>query len=80
MIDPWDGITDPYRWTVERRIAELWKYRQWWRTNRWADWPQVRHDLEVELRCLIGIARQARAMSRVESRGDHFRFPAGVGR
>lgn len=51
---------DPYREAIEERIAELRRYRQWWRDNRWADWPQERHDLEVELKALIRIARSVR--------------------
>ena len=42
------------------RIRELWAYRAWWRANRWADWPAVRHDLELELRALVRLARAAR--------------------
>jgi len=82
---------DPYREAIEERIAELWRYRQWWRDNRWADWPIIRFQTDHELRSLVHLARAVRKAERarlkrelaiVEEmfRGDHFRFPAGVGR
>lgn len=46
------------------RIWELWRYRQWWRANRWADWPDLRHEHDIELRALVAVARKARDLSR----------------
>lgn len=45
---------------VLERIAELLRYRSWWRTNRWADWPEIRTNHEIELRALVRLARQYR--------------------
>ena len=49
---------------VMARIAELLSYRRWWRSNRWADWPEIRTAHEIELRALV---RLARAFRRVEA-------------
>jgi hypothetical protein len=49
---------------TEARIAELWEYRHWWRTHRWADWPEERRDLiVVELRALVKLLRTARQLA-----------------
>ena len=53
---------------VERRIAELWRERAWWRANRWADWPDIRREHAVELRALVRLARTARRLA--EARPD----------
>lgn len=51
---------------VMERIAELLRYRRWWRANRWADWPTVRYDLDTELRALLRLAREARRRPEAE--------------
>jgi len=48
---------------VEARIGELWRERRWWRTNRWADWPDIRRDSDIELRALVRLARTARRLT-----------------
>ena len=48
---------------VEERVRQLWSYRQWFRSHRWADWPQERRDLDVELRALVRLARKARRLA-----------------
>ena len=48
---------------VLARIRLLWSYRRWWRENRWADWPVERQALEIELRALVRVARQARRVA-----------------
>jgi hypothetical protein len=45
---------------VIERIRELLKLRNWYRTNRWADWPDLRKEAELELRALVRLARAAR--------------------
>jgi hypothetical protein len=66
---------------IEARIAELWKYRAWWRAHRWADWPDVRREADVELRALIRIARQARRKAQTTrrdlARGDFYAYNRG---
>ena len=47
---------------VMNRIHDLLVYRRWFREHRWADWPQERHDYDVELRALVRLARQARKL------------------
>ncbi len=47
---------------VEARISELWRERRWWRANRWADWPDIRRESDVELRALVRLARTARRL------------------
>lgn len=49
-----------YRIAIEQRIAELWRYRQWWRANRWAEHPLRRQETDIELRALVRLARAAR--------------------
>lgn len=49
--------------TVEERIRVLWAERKWWRQHRWADWPDIRHDHDVQLRELVRLARQARKIA-----------------
>ncbi len=48
---------------VEERIAELLRYRAWYRANRWADWTLERTEHAVELWALVRLARQARKMA-----------------
>ena len=45
---------------ILERIAELLRYRSWWRVNRWADWPEIRVAHEIELRALVRLTRQYR--------------------
>lgn len=45
---------------ILNRISELLRYRAWFRTHRWADWPQLRTEYDIELRALVRIARQWR--------------------
>lgn len=47
---------------VLNRIHDLLVYRHWFRTNRWADWPTIRAEYEIELRALVRLARQARRL------------------
>jgi hypothetical protein len=54
---------DAFEKTVMDRIHDLLVYRRWFRQHRWADWPQERHDYEVELRALVTLARKARKLS-----------------
>ena len=56
MMDMTDAC---YRIAVEQRISELWAYRQWWRVNRWAEWPLRRQETDIELRALVRIAARA---------------------
>lgn len=67
MAEPFSGYglaeDHALRALLYERIRELWAYRQWWRTNRWADWPVVRVELHAELRILVGLARKARRMA-----------------
>lgn len=60
-----------YRLAVERRIAELWQYREWYRTHR--GWIiQQRVDDMTELRILVRLAREARrAARRAEEHRDN---------
>ena len=48
---------------VEERIAELWRYRRWYRTHRWADWSELRREHDIELRALVRLVRRARALA-----------------
>lgn len=86
---------EAYRATVDDRIAELIRYRTWYRTHRWAmTWPSYREHMD-ELRALLRLARKARVLARPalerldpmtlagadnDWRGDHHIYPAGVGR
>lgn len=45
---------------VHDRIRLLWRERLWWRTNRWAEWPDIRKEHDTELRALIRLASRAR--------------------
>lgn len=45
---------------VLNRIHDLLTYRTWFRKHRWADWPAIRTEYEIELRALVRLARQAR--------------------
>lgn len=50
--------------TIEQRITELWRYRQWCRRRpNAAEWSPLRHEYEVELRSLVGVLRRSRAMA-----------------
>lgn len=51
---------------VERRISDLWGYRAWFRTHRWADWPAERGELDREMRALVSLLREARRRARGE--------------
>jgi hypothetical protein len=48
---------------IEQRIRDLWGYRAWWRTHRWADWPAQRAEFNAELRVLVGLLREARGIA-----------------
>lgn len=50
---------------VDERIRACLRLRQWYRVNRWADWPDLRSENEVELRALIRVRRKARNLARV---------------
>jgi len=50
---------------VDERIRACLRLRQWYRVNRWADWPDLRQENEVELRALIRVRRKARNLARV---------------
>ena len=52
---------------VHDRIAALLADRQWYRTHRWADWPDIRRENEVELRALLRLAREARRSPTADS-------------
>ena len=60
--------------TVEERIIELLKYRQWYRANPWARgpvWHEFYTEDRIELRALIRLARKARrAAEPVEAQQD----------
>jgi hypothetical protein len=49
---------------VIERIAELLRYRRWYREHRWAIWTDMRKEHEVELRALVRLARQYRKAHR----------------
>lgn len=74
-----------YRVVVEARVAELLRYRRWYRAHRWANWPMLRQEVDVELRALVRLARQARRLAAVEdareaatlAHGDHFAYATG---
>jgi hypothetical protein len=55
-------IPDDYylRVIVEERIAELWRWRSWYRRNRGALWTDLRSEHTAELRALVRLLRQAR--------------------
>ena len=63
------------------RIAELLRYRRWYRQHPYTvDWPS-RQEHAAELRALVRLARSARATGwRTDFAGDHHVYPAGVGR
>ena len=63
-MDPEVIQAHAYRVVVDDRIAELWRYRRWWRRYRWAEYPLRRHEMDVELRALVRLARKARDLSR----------------
>lgn len=48
---------------IEERIRELWQWRTWDRTHSWAAWTTLRQERTVELRALVKLARQARAIA-----------------
>ena len=48
---------------MEQRVAELLRYRRWWRANRWADWPELRTQNDAELRALVKLMRRARRIA-----------------
>lgn len=52
------------RIVFEQRIRELWTWRTWYRTNRLADWTELRREHAAELRALVRLARKARDLSR----------------
>lgn len=73
---------DSYRIVVDERIAELLRYRRWYRQHPYTvDWPS-RQEHAAELRALVRLARSARATGwRTDDfAGDHHVYPAGVGR
>lgn len=49
---------------IEERIGALWKYRAWYRTHRWAEWPLRRVETDAELRALVRHLRTARRLAR----------------
>lgn len=53
-----------YRAVLDDRIAELWRYRAWWRSHRWAEHPLRRIETDIELRALVRLARKARDLAR----------------
>ena len=53
-----------HRVTLEEAIHDHLTVRQWYRKHRWADWPDLRHQNEVELRALLKVARKARRIAR----------------
>ena len=56
---------NPYRTAIEERIAELLRYRQWYRLTPWAaTWSDLRRDNDAELRALLRIARAVRRATR----------------
>lgn len=59
-------VTDQaYRVALEERIAELWRWRTWYRQQRnSAHWSPLRHQHTDELRALVRIARSARRIAR----------------
>ena len=59
-----DMTSECYRIAVEQRIADLWRYRTWWRAHRWAEYPLQRQETDVELRALVRLARRARKAAR----------------
>ena len=60
---------NPYRTAIEERIAELLRYRSWYRLTPWAaTWSDLRRDNDTELRALLRIARKARRAERAEGR------------
>ena len=48
---------------AEERIRALWRYRSWYRTHRWAEWPLRRHETDAELRALVRLLRKARRLA-----------------
>ena len=63
-MDPEVITAHAYRVVIDDRIAQLWRYRRWWRTHRWAEHPLRRQEMDVELRALVRLARKARDLSR----------------
>jgi hypothetical protein len=64
MVTPELVEAHAYKATIDERIAELWFYRSWYRARPWTlDWPS-RADNLVELRHLVRLAREARALAR----------------
>lgn len=58
-------IDHSVRVTVEERIAELWRWRQWTRRQpNAAFWSPLRIEYETELRVLVRLLRAARKASR----------------
>jgi hypothetical protein len=66
---------------LEERVTELWRYRAWWRAHRWADWPDVRREADVELRALVRLLRKARQLDRQTrhelAAGDFYAYATG---
>ena len=54
---------DTHRQVMEDRIRDLWKIRQWYRQNRWAEWSDLRRENQVELRALVALGRRARKLA-----------------
>lgn len=52
-----------HRVVLEERIRDLLKLRKWYRQNRWAEWPDLRHENEIELRALVALGRKARKLA-----------------
>ena len=62
---------DAYRIAIEERIAELIRFRSWYRQSPWtAMWSDLRRDNDTELRALIRIARKARRAERLDEQRD----------
>ncbi len=55
-----DTKPDPHRVVIEERVAELWRWRRWYREHRWAEWSDLRRENYVLLRELVKLAREAR--------------------
>lgn len=67
-------IDQAHRVVIEERIAELWRWRSWYRARAHTlTWP-VRYDNAIELRALVRVARTARRMARGAAAGQ----PRGV--
>ena len=51
------------RLVIRQRIRDLWAYRAWYRSHRWATWTDLRAENAVELRALVVLSRAARVLA-----------------